>query len=79
VFKLLLCMLHALCVWTGPWHWQRLAALDVATQLPPSAAAGLAGVEWTVLDVTPSCGDASLTMQAIVQVGDWSAVCCWGA
>ena len=36
----------------------------------PLVAAALQGLEATVLDVVPTCGDKGLGLQAIVQVGE---------
>ncbi|KAF8057927.1 Serine/threonine-protein phosphatase PP1 isozyme 1 [Scenedesmus sp. PABB004] len=52
----------------APWDWAPVEALDADLSLLPGAAAALADVQCEVLDVTPTVGDTSLPMQAIVQV-----------
>jgi len=54
---------------SSDWSWVPVTALDADLSTLPLAADAVQNVRCEVLDVTPTVGDASVPMQAVVQVG----------
>jgi hypothetical protein len=54
---------------SSSWQWAPVTALDADLSSLPLAADVLSNMRCEVLDLKATCGDDSLPMQAVVQVG----------